>query len=135
MNEIDYCPYHIWGDDWKYWDTLYEAESFIFNYVYKYSRCRVLTKEKYGTLRYEWILPPGRSLDVSSVKLPYVSYDKDQKRYYLGKCIVWRWVDSRMYSIWRRYGKWMLNRAVNKACKKWPEIKAELLSDYDPEYL
>lgn len=44
---------HYWGDDWPYWDDLYEAQEYFINL---YQRCTGKyphTKEKYGTIRFE----------------------------------------------------------------------------------
>lgn len=46
---------HSWGDDWPHWPDLYKAQEYFRNL---YERCtgkRPITKEKYGTIRYEWV--------------------------------------------------------------------------------
>ncbi len=100
--EIKYSPYHDWSDDWPHWKELYAAEEYIGNYVYKYSRCRLSSKEKYGTLRYERIIPPR-----------------------------WCWYmwDMWIYSKWTLLGQKVLIRAVSKAVKKFPNVKEEILDD------
>lgn len=137
---------HVWGDDWfeEHGGKLYAAERYIWEYTYRWSKCGLISKEKYGSIRYEWLLPPGgRCYNVLSIKLPFVSWDYDHNsnyRYYWGgggrfPVIIWRWADSWVYRVWKQYGKWVLDRAVRNACKKWPEIKDEILEDYDSEYI
>ncbi len=134
--------YHTWGDDWSHWDELYKAQSYLSKYVYKWSRCRLSCKEKYGTIRYEWMFPPGgRCFNVSSVRVPFVSKDisftddhKIIRKYYLGnkgnsRIILWRWVDSWFYRKWEQYGWYILIKAVKNACIKYPNVAAEILSD------
>ena len=108
-------PYHEWGDEDFDWNSLYEAQSYIFDYVYKYSRCRVITKEKYGTIRYEYIFPPYGTLFYRS-KLQRL------------------WCRSFLYRLWIKLGKKVLESAVYSACEKYPTVKAEILADFEPEY-
>lgn len=104
MSEIveEYWPHHEWGDNWPYWQELYEAEFYIRNYVYKHSLCRLSSKEKYGTIRYESLTPPK-----------------------------WAWyiLDCWIYFKWIKVGQWALKRAIKKACKRFPNCKAEILDD------
>jgi len=94
-------PHHTWGDDWPYWQELYAAETWVGDYVYKWSRCRLVSKEKYGTIRYEFILPPdGRVCNVS-------------------------WV----YKKWTTFGCFILHKAIKKAYIKFPNVAEELSCD------
>lgn len=127
-DEINYGVSHVRGDDWPHWPKLYEAEIYMFEFVYKRSFCELRSKEKYGTIRYEWLFPPGSRF---SIRIPYMKIKVGKEKFDM----IWCWSLCWVYRLWKRYGKWTLNRAVKKACKKWPEIKDELLADYDPEYL
>lgn len=51
---------HYWGDDWLYWDDLYEAQQFIEDKM-ENRNLRVVMKEKYGSLRYEHVFEIYRS--------------------------------------------------------------------------
>ncbi len=102
-NLFDYTPCHIWGDAWPYWNELYQAEDYIQKYVYRYSRCRLSSKEKYGTIRYEFVTPPRWT-------------------WYIWNC----W----LYFKWVRIGNWVLKRAVVRAAKKFPNVKNEILDDF-----
>lgn len=105
---------HSWGDEWfeKYGPDLYKAEEFIQRYVKRHSLCTLVSKEKWGTLRYEWILPPP-------------------SRIFFKHRWEWYWNTSKLYGWWYKLGKSTLKRAVKKAAKKWPHLKEELWSDYD----
>lgn len=48
------CPHHEWGEDFD-WDDLQEAMGFIYKYCKWLAGLRVLMKEKYGTIRYEYV--------------------------------------------------------------------------------
>jgi hypothetical protein len=100
---------HIWGDDWfeAHGDELYDAMQFIQEDLYKYSRCRLICKEKYGTIRYEWLLPPYGAL------------------FYRNKVHRW-WLNSWLYYKWTAYGYKCLRRAVYKAILKWPHLYHEI---------
>jgi len=136
---------HYWGDDWPHWNELYEAGNYIHNFVYKYSRCRLVYKEKYGTLRYEWMLPPPHScFSRWEITVPFIRYNTELikqennkllfKRHYNfnGKCklVLWRWHDSWLYSQWAKLGRRMLRRAVLSACKKFTNVRREIYTDY-----
>lgn len=130
--------YHSYYDqpEWPYWNDLHKAQNFIIDYVYKKSWCRLCCKEKYGTIRYEYVLPPG-------------SHGKWLRRLRI-KCPLWRkkivingkveyftrwllfWDTSWLYYKWRNYGGKKLKEAVELACIKWPHIKEEIKGDlYD----
>ena len=95
--------YHVWGDSWfeQYGDQLREAEEFIMTYVNDNSGCYISMKEKYGTLRYEHIIPQ-------------MEYTED---------------NVEIYNTWARIGRDSLLKAVFLAATKWPEIKDELFDD------
>lgn len=44
---------HIWGDDWAHWDELYTAEKWMVKLYERITHKYMVTKEKYGTIRYE----------------------------------------------------------------------------------
>ena len=45
---------HYWGDDWEHWDELYKAEKWIVKFYEKVTGKYMITKEKYGTIRFEF---------------------------------------------------------------------------------
>ena len=50
---------HSWGDGFDF-DELYRAEKFICDYVSANSDYYLVSKEKYGTIRYEHVIPKDR---------------------------------------------------------------------------
>jgi hypothetical protein len=68
--------YHVWGDDWPYWDDLKDAEQYISEYVCSRTECGISMKEKYGTLRYEFIWVPSH-LDYVNMHSSVIRHLKD----------------------------------------------------------
>lgn len=103
---------HSWDDDWfaEHGESLKEAERWIGRYVYTHSLCMLSSKEKYGTLRYEHIMPPPHRL--------WVKYSIEH-----------HWHSSRLCGMWKQWGKRMLMRAVRKATIKWPHLRNEIVAD------
>lgn len=46
--------YHTWGDEWPHWNELYTAQSWMIKMWWRSSGTNMQTKEKYGTIRYEY---------------------------------------------------------------------------------
>lgn len=103
---------HYWGDEWfdKHGDDLYTAQRYISTHVKRYSRCNLISKEKYGTIRYEYILPPYGALFIRNRVHRY-------------------WLHCYLYRVWTGYGWWTTLRAVENAIEKWPHLEAELMQD------
>lgn len=97
-------PTHYWGDDWflENGRDLADAERYIWNFVNKWAKCCLISKEKYGTLRYERILPPR-----------------------------WTWKYNWIYLKWRSVGIKAFRIAIRKAIKKYPTVAPEILDDYE----
>ncbi len=116
---------HYYGDDWPHWDELGEAHLYIQDCVYKYSLCRLISKEKWGTIRYEYIYPPGCRSWWFSVKLPF----KRKTKWGDLDVYLFNWPDSWLYYKWMSYGGWTLKRAIAKACLKFPNVVKEISVD------
>lgn len=120
---------HYWGDDWEYWDDLEKAITFIGNYVHKYSRCRLVMKEKWGCIRYEWLIVPGATFyKPFYISFPFYRYDRFLKEKVQ---VTWHWESSWLCRKWRAYGYYITRKAVKKACELFPHIKDEILEDFD----
>lgn len=119
---------HSWGDSWPHWNELYQAEIYIGNYVYKWSRCRLQSKEKWGTLRYEHIWPPVVGYNGPVITLPKI-FDKTivigGKPYKLSRYLI-NWTNSWLYYKWMKLGDYVLRIAVKKACIKFPNVVEEI---------
>ncbi len=125
---------HSWYEEppWPHWDELYEAENYIAAYVYKWSRCRLQSKEKWGTIRYEHIWPPCMGRNGPIIQLPFPLFHKviihgDQEHKYPRYVLFW--TSSWLYYKWMRWGDKMLGRAVREACIKFPNVAAEITED------
>ena len=118
---------HSWGDDWPFWEDLYRAESFIEVYVWKWSRCSLMTKEKWGSIRYERLYPGRFMLSWKLDQLCAKVFGDKQSKY--GPYPRVRWSGSWLYNVWARFGLWVTRRAIQKACLKWPRLTDELMQD------
>lgn len=129
--------YHIWGDKWfeENGEDLYRAMNYIWDYTKRWSGCSVMFKEKYGTVRYEFLFPPWGTMKYGGYgKLPKI-FDKKTSYGRIPRYL-WYWNSfNPIYRYWARYGKWTLARAIKKACKKWPNVADELTADFDLDYM
>ena len=121
-------PTHIWGDDWLHWAELYEAEKYIRNYVYKWSRCRLQSKEKWGTLRYQYIWPPAYRRNGPIIQLPFPLFHKIVRGEKFPRYLLF-WTNSWLYYKWMVWGHKMLGQAVRNACNKFPNVVKEITED------
>ena len=124
---------HMWGDEWfeKYGDDLHAAEDWLHEELKRRTWCTLLSKEKYGTIRYEHVVAPKSS--------PYfISYEISTplwffpKKYEWGNLPRWRWnwSESRICKYWE-YRAWkVLWKLVREAVKKWPHLEVELMQDF-----
>lgn len=126
---------HFWGDKDFDWEGLNKVMRYIYNYVYKRSLVRVSMKEKFGTIRYEWIFIPGESVRAGfRITLPFFR----RKSKYIKEgmpIVIWSWYDSIIARLWRRYGYWLLKRAIFKAVAKWPHLEDEIFEDAPEELI
>ena len=124
---------HIWGDDDFDWKALDDACQYLEKNCRRWARLGVWTKEKYGTMR------------VSTTCAYVTEYDLLHNLIYPGYArIVWpKWFRS--YIDWplgkalgfvgiirliQRYQNKTLKFFWNRAAKKWPHIKEEILDEY-----
>lgn len=125
--------YHEWHDDWPHWNDLYEAQSYIFKNVRWWSGCKLMMKEKYGTIRYSFMFPPGCSVRMDyKIVAPWKVKSKFNDEYY--RPVLWWWGGSWIIIWWARFGWWVARKVIFRAVKKWPHIENEILSDL-PEWV
>jgi hypothetical protein len=122
---------HKWGDDWPHWDNLYKAIAEIIHIVTVYGRIGSHGKEKWGHFRdqlWMWdgtltsLLYPGY-VRIMSPRWFYWYVDQPIIRrilYYSGI--------SRLIMLYQAV---IFNYAIQRACKKYPEIIDELVRDLD----
>jgi len=118
---------HFWGDSWTHWEDLEKAETYIHNEVYRKTRCYLISKEKYGSIRYQYIVPPkGHAcMRKYAVYAPWTRHTRHGSYQPLLFC----WNESWLYDKWQAWGWRQTRNAVYRAVLKWPHLKDELLSD------
>jgi hypothetical protein len=124
-------PYHYWGDEDFDWNALYSAEKEIRNICMKYARVCILSKEKYGTIRWEHFGVCDDTLH--SLTHPGYMYSQYPK---------WLWsLDLKIrplkfvYPIIRFWQSLVIQYAFTITCLKYPHIQNEILSDCPREVL
>jgi len=123
---VTYAPYHEWGDDWPYWDDLYRAEKFIYTWTYRLAGLRLLSKEKYGTIRYEYLFGLGKS-GVFMRTTPWV--DKVARYFPIIRTYQYRLFQCA--PILYKLRKAIFRGVVHLAVYKYPQCRNEILSDLD----
>lgn len=102
---------HYWGDKDFDWEALDKAMDFIYKFCLKAGKFRPVMKEKYGTIRYEfvstWIMYEHDGLETWES----VSEDVQKKR------------------------KKIFDQALIRAAKRWPHVEEEIWEDYPFETL
>lgn len=119
--------FHTWGSGWPHWEELNDAGDYIADYVYRHSWCRLSWKEKWGTLRYEEIYPPAYKNVGPIITLPFIKQTIDGRKYPIYLLF---WTSSWLYYKWRAYGVKQMRIAIDLACEKFPNVKAEIREDY-----
>ena len=128
-------PSHYWNDDWfeKNGEDLGEAISYCISFWRRWGRIGSHGKEKYGTFRdspYLWdggiwsLFYPGYVW----VKPGFWSFIYYKFDHYFTKPFT-RWTGLYRLGIW--YQAQIYNYAIQKMCKKFPEIIDEIVADLD----
>lgn len=125
-------PHHEWGDDWdvKHGDKLEQTCSYCCHVWKKWGRIGTHGKTKYGTFRdhiYMW--------DGGLHTLIWPGYVRLMNKFLY--CKIDRWIVrpltqyTGLYKLGLMYQAMVYNYAVQKMCKKYPEIIDEIVSDLD----
>lgn len=125
-------PSHRWGDEWdvKHGRKLDEAICYIMDTWRIYARIGSHGKEKYGTFRDHprfWegglhtLMYPGYVY----IQRPFIYFKLD---WYIIKPFT-KYTGLHKLGLW--YQKQVYNYAIQKMCKKYPEITDELVADLD----
>jgi hypothetical protein len=117
-------PYHDWSEQDFDWKSLYSAIDEITDFMKRYGRIGVHSKEKYGTARWSLYFFTGHFHDLTHPGHVYSRYPQ------------WLWVFDVRYRPLRFlqfpiqwYQSLITKIAFVKACKKYPHIIKEILSD------
>jgi hypothetical protein len=126
-------PYHEWEDDWfeKNGDDLNRAINYCCTTWRKYGRIGNHGKEKYGTFR-DQLYPYTAEWPIHELVKPGHVYYRWTKwmmkvEIKLGKAVRL----LRLHRPIQLYQRTVYNYAVQQACKKYPNIIDELVSDLD----
>jgi hypothetical protein len=125
-------PSHMWGDPWfkEHGNKLNEAISYCMDTWLRYGRIGSHGKEKYGTFRdhpYFWnggihgLIWPG----YYSIRNRFLYFKLDR---YIIKPLFYHTGITYLGNKWQAM---VYNYAVQKMCKKYPEITDELVADLD----
>lgn len=125
---------HYWGDEWfqKNGKDLDNAISHCMKIWKKYGRIGTHGKEKYGTFRdHVWFYNAWWAIH-ELIKPGYMYYSQWPRWFYkldllLGRCVRF----LKLYKIVQWYQKHIYNYAIQQACKKYPHIVDELVSNLD----
>jgi hypothetical protein len=122
---------HQWGDDWfkKHGDNLHKAIMYCNNTWRKYGRITAFGKEKYGTFRDQLFMWDG---GLHSLIWPGYNIRNKFISFKLDKYIIrplFRYTG--IYYCISQYQKIIYNYAIQKMCKKYPDIIDELILDLD----
>jgi hypothetical protein len=125
---------HEWGDEWfeRYGNDLNNAIDYCTNFWRKFGRIGAHSKEKYGTFRDEmtcgmWngglhsLIWPGYVW----IRCPFIYWKLD-------KYIIRPFTkNTGIYKIGLWYQSQIYNYAIQKVCKKYPDIIEEIIVDLD----
>lgn len=95
--------YHIWGDGFDF-NKLNQIAYEVSDIVYAKTCCRVMWKEKYGTIRWEAVIVPF------SLKIP-------------------AWARSWLCRKWQQWAETVMVEEIKKAAERHPDFAEELLDD------
>lgn len=123
---------HYWGDDWfkKNGRDLDQAINFIIRNLKTYGRIGSRGKEKFGCFRDHVTFWDGTIHgliypEYYYIKYPFLYFKFDR---YITKPIV-RFTG--LGSLFFLYQKFVYNAVIQIACKKWPHLIDELVSDLE----
>jgi len=102
---------HDWGDEDFDWDLLYTVHNQIMHDVKLRTGCTIVSKEKYGSLRFEYVVPPkGTACFIRSKLQGY-------------------WIRTWLYRRWELWGWRVLLDVCLTAARDYPTLRDEILSD------
>lgn len=128
-------PNHDWSDDWPHWDKLHVAINEILG-SWRYWHVGSHGKEKYGTFRDHVWFYSGNWAIHELVKPGHVYYRWPRWVMHLDLQLGRAIQLLHLYKPIQWYQKWVYNITIQRACRRYPEIIDELVSDLDfPELI
>lgn len=125
---------HYWGDEDFDWEALHQAGTFIAHYCKTRAWLVLHWKEKYGTLRYEFLTSTlfSQHTPIHSLWRPghlYYRYSIRCRKIdeFIGR-ILWSLGITKLV---QKYQLFILRRAVELAKQKYPHIADEITDDLD----
>lgn len=125
---------HRWGDEGVDWTGINDAADYIGSYCRRWGRVGGQTKEKYGTVRFYahfgW-------LNLHTLVYPgYASCQFPKWLWKIDITCIGPILQCFFEQVFVRWQKAVYSRAYINACKKWPHLQEEILSDADyPEFI
>lgn len=123
-------PYHDWSDASFDWKALGEAAQYLEKNCIRWGRLGIWTKEKFGTLRISTTCAFVSEFDMlHSICYPGHAYIRWPRwfRVYIDWPLGRLCHKLRIIHLINKYQVWVLKHFWNKAAKKWPHIKEEIL--------
>lgn len=129
-------PGHCWGDEWfeKNGQDLEDAITFIWEEVRKRGNIGLHMKEKYGTIRYEFVECAFWSdyWPIYSYFYPgYLYYNWPRWAYQLERPIAVICQALKIYKIIHKRQMKILHQVMCEVVRKYPHIKDEILADFN----
>lgn len=122
---------HIWGDEGVDWAAINAVAEEIPHHMRRWGRITVHGKEKYGTVRLEFLY---YGFSLNQFFFPgymYYGNSRIQKVFHkIDMSATAQWIYTNLINPWyTKYQMWITKRAIKKAVKKYPHIRKEILSD------
>lgn len=124
-------PFHHWNDNDFDWASFYKAIDYCMTNWQRWGRIGTHGKEKYGTFRDHTEFWDG---SIFGLIYPGYCYIKP-KWYYIKTDFVTKFFNFiGLVSLMHRYQAFVYNYCIQQACKKYPHLVDELVSDLDHYY-
>ena len=126
--------HHVWGDDFD-WQRLDAAGEFISSYCIHRARLRIHWKEKWGTLRYEYLecILFGEWPIHALIKPGYLFYQFPKWFRPIEDVLGYVLEFLRISPMIRKYQLKIFKEALMAAVERYPDLKDEILSDAPEE--
>jgi len=122
---------HRWGDNTVDWDGIEGAVELISSFSRRWGRLGGQSKEKYGTVRFYAIFG---NLSLHTLIYPGYAYNQFPKWLWVfDLCYIGPFLNAVVGGMFTRWQVVVYRKAYQKAIKKWPHLRDEILSAADYE--